>query len=110
LSEGGGTEERRIIQQRIHPGQLRRQPQHLLRQQRLPQRHLIAYGTEHGLDPFSPKGRGHPVDDNAKITDRHAGFSGRSSYADGDQPASDEIGGTGDAMVPFRHERAGQRD
>jgi hypothetical protein len=45
-------EERRVIQQRIDPGQLRRQPQHLLRQQRLPQRGLIAYGAEHGLDPF----------------------------------------------------------
>jgi hypothetical protein len=29
------------------------------------------------------------------VTDRHAGFQGRSSYADGDQPARDEIGGTG---------------
>jgi hypothetical protein len=45
-------EERRVIQQPIHPRQLGRQPQHLLRQQRLPQRALIAYGTEHGLDPF----------------------------------------------------------
>jgi hypothetical protein len=46
-------EERRVIQQRINPGQLLRKPQHLLRQQRLPQRRLIAYSAEHdGLDPF----------------------------------------------------------
>ncbi len=45
-------EERRVIQQRIHPRELGRQPQHLLRQQRLPQRGLIACGAEHGLDPF----------------------------------------------------------
>jgi hypothetical protein len=34
------------------------------------------------------------------VTDRHAGFQGRSSYADGDQPASEEIGGSGGAIVP----------
>jgi hypothetical protein len=34
----------------------------------------------------------------------------RGSYVGGEQPASDEIGGTADAIVPFRHERAGQRD
>jgi hypothetical protein len=32
------------------------------------------------------------------------------SYIGGDLLASDEIGGTADAIVPFRHERAGQRD
>jgi hypothetical protein len=46
-------EERRIIQQRIHSFELRGKPQQLLRQHRLEQRRLIAYGTEHdGLDPF----------------------------------------------------------
>jgi hypothetical protein len=47
------NEERRIIQQPIDPGQLRGQHQQLIREHRLPQRHLIAYGTKHdGLDPF----------------------------------------------------------
>jgi hypothetical protein len=46
-------EERRVIQQSVHPRQLLRQPQHFRRQLRLPQRGLIAYGTEHDdLDPF----------------------------------------------------------
>ena len=46
-------EERRIIQQRIHPRQLLRQPQQLRWQQRLPRQPAIAYGTEHdGLDHF----------------------------------------------------------
>jgi hypothetical protein len=46
-------EERRIIQQGIHPRQLLRQPQHLRRKQGLPQRRPIAYRTEHDdLDPF----------------------------------------------------------
>ena len=46
-------EEYRVIQQRIHPRQLLRQLQHLVRKQRLRQRGLIAYGAEHdGLDPF----------------------------------------------------------
>ncbi len=39
------SEKHRVIQQRIDPRQLRRQPQHLLRQQGLPQRHRIAYGA-----------------------------------------------------------------
>ncbi len=50
-------EEHRIVQQRIHPRQLRRHPQHLRRQHRVPQRRLIAYRTEHdGLDPLLAQG------------------------------------------------------
>jgi hypothetical protein len=50
-------EERRIIQQSVHPGQLLGQPEQLLREHRLEQRRLIAYRTKHdGLDPFSPRG------------------------------------------------------
>jgi len=50
-------EERRVIQQRVDPGQLLRQPQQLRRQPRLPRRRPIAYRTEHdGLDPFQHKG------------------------------------------------------
>ena len=46
-------EERRIIQQRIHPRQLLRQPQQLRRQQRLPLRRRTAYSAKHGdLDHF----------------------------------------------------------
>jgi hypothetical protein len=46
-------EERRVIQQRIHPRQLIRQPQQLHRQLQLPRRRTIAYRTEHGgLDHF----------------------------------------------------------
>jgi hypothetical protein len=50
-------EERRIVQQRVHPRQLFGQPQQLVRQHRLPQRALIAYSTKHdGLNPFRNKG------------------------------------------------------
>jgi hypothetical protein len=46
-------EEHRIIQQRIHPSQLGRQHQQLRRQNRVPQRRLVTYSSEHdGLDPF----------------------------------------------------------
>ena len=46
-------EERRVIQERIHPRQLLRQPQQLRRQQRLPRRHRTAYSAKHdGLDHF----------------------------------------------------------
>jgi hypothetical protein len=46
-------EEGRIIQQRIHPRQVLRQPQHLRRSPQLPLRRPIAYRAEHdGLDPF----------------------------------------------------------
>jgi hypothetical protein len=41
-------EEHRIVQQRIHPGQLHRQPSQFIRQNRFPQRRLITYGTQHG--------------------------------------------------------------
>ncbi len=51
------AQEHRVIQQRIHPRPLHRQPQHLRRQQGLPQRRPIAYGAEDdGLDPFQHKG------------------------------------------------------
>ena len=40
-------EEHRIVQQRIHPGQLDRQPAQLFGENRFPQRGLITYGTEH---------------------------------------------------------------
>jgi hypothetical protein len=46
-------EEHRIIQQHIHPTQLGRQHQQLGRQERVPQRWLVVYSSEHdGLDPF----------------------------------------------------------
>jgi hypothetical protein len=46
-------EEHRIVQQRIHPGQLARHHQRLRRQDRVPQRRLVVYSSEHdGLDPF----------------------------------------------------------
>jgi hypothetical protein len=46
-------EEHRIIQQPIHPTQLGRQHQQLGRQDRIPQRRLVVYSSEHdGLDPF----------------------------------------------------------
>jgi hypothetical protein len=42
-----------IIEQSVHPGQLRWHHQRLNRQQRLPQRRLIAYRSQHdGLDPY----------------------------------------------------------
>jgi len=43
--------------QRIHPGQFRRQPQHFLRQLRLPQRRLIAYRSHPGrpVQPGRPR-------------------------------------------------------
>jgi hypothetical protein len=50
-------EERRIIQQRVHPSQLLGQRQQLRRQHRIPQRRPLAYRSKHDdLDPFSPKG------------------------------------------------------
>jgi hypothetical protein len=46
-------EEPRIVQQRIHPTQLDRQHQQLDRQNRIPQRRLLVYSSEHdGLNPF----------------------------------------------------------
>ena len=74
-------EERRIVQQRVHPGQLLGQPPHLLGQQRLPQRALIAYSTKHdGLNPFLHKGFEAilPVQ-HRQPADQRADFSGRSS-------------------------------
>ena len=48
-----GRKEHRIMQQRIHPTQLDRQHQQLRRQNRVPQRRLVTYSSEHdGLDPF----------------------------------------------------------
>jgi len=50
-------EERLIREQRINASQLLGQPLQLLRQNRLPQRALIAYSTKHdGLNPFRNKG------------------------------------------------------
>jgi hypothetical protein len=46
-------EEPHIIEQRINPDQLGRHHQRLRRQQRLPQRRLIAYRSQHdGSDPY----------------------------------------------------------
>jgi hypothetical protein len=43
----------RIIQQHVHPTQLGGQHQQLPRQDRVPQRRLVVYSSEHdGLDPF----------------------------------------------------------
>ena len=46
-------EESRIVQHGVHRGEFRRHDQRLGRQQRLPQRRLIAYRSQHdGLDPY----------------------------------------------------------
>jgi hypothetical protein len=64
MSEGDGAdagieircerrEEHRIIQQHIDAPQLSGQHQQLGRQDRVPQRRLVVYSSEHdGLDPF----------------------------------------------------------
>jgi len=81
-------EERRVVQQRVHPGQLRGHPQHLRRQHRLPQRRLIAYRTEHdGLDPFQHKGlRPSSGSDRAEQWINMPTSSGRSNLDDVGQP------------------------
>jgi hypothetical protein len=46
-------EEHRVVQQRVDPRKLDRQHQQLGRQNRIPQRRLVVYSSEHdGLDPF----------------------------------------------------------
>jgi hypothetical protein len=48
-----GGEKHRIVQQLIHPTQLDGQHQQLGRQNRIPQRRLVVYSSEHdGLNPF----------------------------------------------------------
>ena len=51
--------EARVVQQLVDFGEARRQAQGALRQDRLPQGRLRAYGSQHdGPDPFSHKGFG----------------------------------------------------
>ena len=46
-------EEHRVVQQHIHPRKLARHHQRLSRQDRVPQRRLVIYSSQHdGLDPF----------------------------------------------------------
>ena len=85
-------EEHRVIQQRVDPSELLRQPQHLRRQHRLPQTHVPSSRPQHPLPPEGssrqrdndlvtrdPKNGDTPSENPRPIRETAVTFSGRSS-------------------------------